>query len=227
MPENEFEKKVSSELQQLRFKPSEAVWMKVEERIRKKKRRRVFIILFLLAGIALLGYWQWDNFFGETKGGIVKTGTPVQADNDATTRNEPNVKEDDKSNTESKEIKTADKKNTDNEKKVTKTDILTNKNANNIPIQPVVEKKKNVPSIEKKKNDPKENKKASRPAKDKTVVLTDAELAIVTVNDATTKKDTSEVKHVDNDNVNKDLDPVDKSNDKKVDVVKIDTALKQ
>src|SRR6185503_19288325 len=186
MPENEFEKKVSSELQQLRFKPSEAVWMKVEERIRKKKRRRVFIILFLLAGIALLGYWQWDNFFGESKGGIVKTGTPVQADNNSTTSSTPEIKEDDNLNTASKEIKTGDEKNNDNEKKITKIDIITNKNASNISVQPVIEKKKSVPPIEKKENDPKENKKATRPPKNKTVVLTGTDPAILTVDDATT-----------------------------------------
>mgnify|MGYP001571368001 CR=1 FL=1 len=38
MPENEFEKKVSSEMPELKFKPSEKVWLHVEERIRKKKK---------------------------------------------------------------------------------------------------------------------------------------------------------------------------------------------
>ncbi len=77
MPENEFEKKVSSELQGLRLKPSDEVWQKVEERIRRKKRRRVFFILFF-AGLALLGWWQWDNFFGEKKTDLVKTETPAE-----------------------------------------------------------------------------------------------------------------------------------------------------
>ncbi len=77
MPENEFEKKVSSELQGLRLKPSDVVWQKVEERIRRKKRRKVFFILFF-AGLALLGWWQWDNFFGEKKTVLVKTETPAE-----------------------------------------------------------------------------------------------------------------------------------------------------
>src|SRR5688572_12417043 len=73
MPENEFEKKVSSEMQKLKFAPSEKVWLHVEERIRKKNKRRVFVIIFLLAGLALLGYWQRGNLFGEKKNNIVKT----------------------------------------------------------------------------------------------------------------------------------------------------------
>lgn len=75
MPENEFEKKVSSEMQGLKFKPSDKVWLQVEERIRRKKKRKVFVIIFFLAGLALLGYWQRDNLFGEMKNDIVKTET--------------------------------------------------------------------------------------------------------------------------------------------------------
>ena len=73
MPENEFEKKVSSEMQELRFKPSESVWPHVEERIKKKKKRRIFVVIFLLAGLALLGYWQRGNLLGEQKNDIATT----------------------------------------------------------------------------------------------------------------------------------------------------------
>src|SRR6188474_2694114 len=73
MPENEFEKKISSEMQELRFKPSENVWLRVEERIREKKKRRIFVVIFLLAGLALLGYWQRSHLFGEQKIDIAKT----------------------------------------------------------------------------------------------------------------------------------------------------------
>ena len=53
MPENEFEK-VSSEMQDLRFKPSENVWLRVEEEL-KEKKRRIFVVIFL---VFLMGYWQ-------------------------------------------------------------------------------------------------------------------------------------------------------------------------
>ena len=76
MPENEFEKKVASEMMELKFKPSARVWPRVEERIRKKKKRKVFIIIFLLAGLALLGYWQRGNLFGEAKTDLVKIEEP-------------------------------------------------------------------------------------------------------------------------------------------------------
>ena len=87
MPENEFEKKISSEMQDLKFKPSEHVWLRVEERIKKKKKRRIFVVIFLLAGLALLGYWQRGNLFGEQKNDIVKT---VQTDSSGEKQKEDN-----------------------------------------------------------------------------------------------------------------------------------------
>jgi len=88
MPENEFEKKVSSEMQELKFKPSEQVWLRVEEKIRKKNKRRVFVIIFFLAGLALLGYWQRSNLFGEKKNDIAKT--EKQKENNPRTSDETN-----------------------------------------------------------------------------------------------------------------------------------------
>jgi len=88
MPENEFEKKVSSEMQDLRVKPSEKVWLHVEERIRKKKKRRVFVIIFFLAGLALLGYWQRHNLFSGNETPVAKIdGNPKPDDINATEQN--------------------------------------------------------------------------------------------------------------------------------------------
>lgn len=59
MPENEFEKQVQQIFGDMRLKPSEAVWSKVQERVtREKKRRRMLV--WLPAALLLLGggmYW--------------------------------------------------------------------------------------------------------------------------------------------------------------------------
>lgn len=63
MPANDFEKQVQQIFEDLRMKPSQEVWPKVEERIKKDKRRRRFIIwlplLTLLLGAG--GYWLFQN----------------------------------------------------------------------------------------------------------------------------------------------------------------------
>ena len=99
MPENEFEKKISSEMQELRFKPSENVWLRVEERIREKKKRRIFIVIFLLAGLALLGYWQRNNLFGEQKNDISKTAPKDSPGEKQKEANSESIKEKNNSST--------------------------------------------------------------------------------------------------------------------------------
>ena len=155
MPENEFEKKVSSELQQLKFKPSEAVWMRVEERIRKKNKRRVFIILFLLAGIALLGYWQWDNLFGAKNGDIVKTETPIQEKNNTVNDNDQNNKEDSKDSNQTQQLKSGEKTGAGNKNEIstnTPANKIDNTSQNTISRQIKIDNKNVAPADQKKKN---------------------------------------------------------------------------
>ena len=123
MPENEFEKKVASEMEELKFKPSARVWLRVEERIRKKKKRRVFIIIFLLAGLALLGYWQRSNLFGETD--LVKIEEPK----------EENSKPSDETNKSSTTSENAEPKDAnDSIKKITKDKTVTGKQISKKPV---------------------------------------------------------------------------------------------
>ncbi len=56
MQENEFEKRLQEEMSGFRVRPSEVVWNKIEDELRKKKRRKVVFYLFLLAGLSLVGY---------------------------------------------------------------------------------------------------------------------------------------------------------------------------
>lgn len=56
MSESEFDKQVQREMEGLRLRPSAAVWENVEKELRRKKRRRVLVFFWLLAGISLLGY---------------------------------------------------------------------------------------------------------------------------------------------------------------------------
>jgi len=217
MPENEFEKKISSELQQLKFKPSETVWMKVEERIQKKKKRRVFIIVFLLAGIALLGYWQWNNFFGKKKSEVAQTETSTLEKNNVTDQNDQAIKKEDSLN-KKKQIEEAEVKNKDeNEKKETLTIVSTNKinkdNSSNIPAEKVIEKKQNSVPVDKKRAAPNIKKKISKPAQKKEVVLNDDNnLTIIAPDKPTTAKDDVkrplEINNADQD-LNKNFKPTD------------------
>src|SRR5258705_1463203 len=165
MPENEFENKVSSEMQELKFKPSEQVWLRVEERIRKKNKRRVFIIIFLLAGLALLSYWQRSNLFGEKKNDIAKIvhGTSSgekQKENSSKTSDETNSSSATKQNTET--VKQEETNNTPDK-------TINNKLAHE---EPVIDKKNIIVSsneIYKPKNN-KKNETKTKPGSEKTKI---------------------------------------------------------
>lgn len=57
MRENEFEKKVQRQMEELQLSPSAAVWTRVEKELVKKKRRRIIFFIILLAGLGLPGYY--------------------------------------------------------------------------------------------------------------------------------------------------------------------------
>ena len=153
MPENEFEKKVSSEMQELKFKPSENVWLRVEERIKKKKERRIFMLIFLLAGLALLGYWQRVNLFGEQKNDVAKT----QKDSDGEKQKEDNSRSANEIN-DSSTIKQNTETTSPEETKNTTGKVVDNKLTGD---RSVVDKK-NIAVSKSEINKPKKNNEGSK-----------------------------------------------------------------
>jgi hypothetical protein len=59
--QNEFEKQVRQKMDELQIHPSETVWENVKVQITKPERKRwTIILLFVIAGIFLGGYWLWQ-----------------------------------------------------------------------------------------------------------------------------------------------------------------------
>jgi hypothetical protein len=56
MRENEFERKVQQQMEELRIRPSDETWERVEKELREKKKRRGAVLFFIMAGLLLLGY---------------------------------------------------------------------------------------------------------------------------------------------------------------------------
>jgi hypothetical protein len=56
MRENEFERKVQAQMEELRIRPSDETWERVEKELREKKKRRGAVLFFIMAGLLLLGY---------------------------------------------------------------------------------------------------------------------------------------------------------------------------
>ncbi len=58
MSENKFENQVQHLMDELKFTPSEEVWPAIKNRIREKRRRRIFFFLIpLMAGLLVTGYY--------------------------------------------------------------------------------------------------------------------------------------------------------------------------
>jgi hypothetical protein len=57
--QNEFEKQVQKKMEELKLVPSDPVWQKVEEQIRKKKERRRFFFFFLPSTALLIAATWW------------------------------------------------------------------------------------------------------------------------------------------------------------------------
>jgi hypothetical protein len=56
MRENEFERKVQAQMDDLRIRPSNETWERVEKELWEKKKRRAAVLFFIMAGLLLLGY---------------------------------------------------------------------------------------------------------------------------------------------------------------------------
>ena len=58
MSENKFENQVQHLMDELKFTPSEQVWPAIKNRIRQKRRRRLFFFLVpVMAGLIFTGYY--------------------------------------------------------------------------------------------------------------------------------------------------------------------------
>lgn len=73
MQENEFEKQVRHQLEQLQFKPSDEVWLKVEQEIRSRKRRRIMFWIPAAAAMLALSFGAWW-FIGKEDGAGQQAG---------------------------------------------------------------------------------------------------------------------------------------------------------
>ena len=212
MPENEFEKKVSSEMQGLRFKPSENVWLRVEERIRKKKKRRIFVVIFLVAGLSLMGYWQRSNLFGASENDIAKT-VRRPADSPGEKQKEQNSQSTNDINNSS-----AIKQNTETSKPEETTNTTEKAADNKLTDDRSVTDKKNITVSKNEFIKPKKSKEETNgkpgSVKTKTDHKPEASIGIVSAN--------SKTKNGVVDNTSKDLKPNPETNEKQKEINQTD-----
>ena len=78
MRDNEFEKGVQEKMGEFRLPPSAPVWVEVERRIRERKRRRILIFWFCLAGLLTAGLGSWWIFQNGNQPVMVRTTAGVK-----------------------------------------------------------------------------------------------------------------------------------------------------
>ncbi|HLX91368.1 MAG TPA: hypothetical protein VKR32_06775 [Puia sp.] len=64
MPDRNFEKQVQESMEGLRFRPSDEVWKKVDQKLKESDRRRPLVFALFIVGLAslLAGYWLINDF---------------------------------------------------------------------------------------------------------------------------------------------------------------------
>jgi hypothetical protein len=125
MHDPEFEKQVQKKLEELQFDPSGEVWTKVEQEIKKEKRKRPLLWIFLLSGLLLsAGYWALVTGNKNNKQtNIAKAETALKTSSE--------TKEEKKKPTDENINAAATTKNSTNEKKDLRENNQPNSNANN------------------------------------------------------------------------------------------------
>jgi hypothetical protein len=74
MSDHEFEKKMQQKMDDLRLRPSDAVWAEVERNLRREKRRRRLVLWIPLMGVLLTagGFFIYNGSGNPDKGTVVK-----------------------------------------------------------------------------------------------------------------------------------------------------------
>lgn len=80
MSDHEFEKRVEQKMDDLRLRPSDAVWAEVERNLRREKRRRRIVLWIPLMGLLLTagGYYIFNGKSNADKISVVKTEQAVE-----------------------------------------------------------------------------------------------------------------------------------------------------
>src|SRR5665213_1234047 len=76
MPDNHFENKAKHKLDELKFNPSEAVWVNVQTQIKKDRKRRRLLVWLPLCCL-LLGAGAWYGLSGKPSSQPLSAHTPL------------------------------------------------------------------------------------------------------------------------------------------------------